>query len=153
MGRHSAQIISAFTMGRLKKLFKYRSITLMFMKSVFVASSRKYYDKIKEIKTKLDDLGIKGHYPYFDYHNESVENNEEIKKKLTLNHFPEIDEIDILYVYAKDGYVGYSVTIEITYAYARGKEIISSEPIKELAVKALVSKVMAPEEFINYASQ
>ncbi len=81
------------------------------MKSVFVASSRKYYDKIKEIKTKLDDLGIKGHYPYFDFHNGSVENNEEIKKKLTLNHFPEIDEIDILYVYAKDGYVGYSVIV------------------------------------------
>ena len=95
----------------------------------------------------------KGYYPYFDFHNDSIENNEEIKKKLTLNHFPEIDEIDILYVCAKDGYVRYSVTIEITYTYARGKEIISSEPIKELAVRVLVSKVMAPEDFVNYASQ
>src|SRR3989344_3799971 len=107
------------------------------MKSIFVASSRKYYNTVKEIKRQLDSLGVKGYYPYFDFHDEAVETNEEAKKKLTLNHFPEIDEIDVLYVYAKDGYVGYSVTIEITYAYAKGKEIISSEPINELAVRAL----------------
>ncbi len=122
------------------------------MKSFFVASSRKYYDTVKEIKKKLDVLGVKGYYPYFDFHDESIETNEEIKKQLTLNHFPEIDKIDVLYIYAKDGYIGYSVTIEITYAYAKGKEIISSEPIKELAVRSLVSRVLPLQHFIDYVS-
>lgn len=123
------------------------------MKTVFVASSRKYYDDLKRIKQELDKLGVKGFYPYFEFNAESVEHDEELKKKLTLRHFPELDQIDVLYVYAKDGYVGYSVTIEMAYAYAKGKEIISSEQINEIAVRAMVSKIMNKEEFIEYASK
>jgi len=123
------------------------------MKTVFVASSRKFYDKVKEIKDRLDKLGIKGFYPYFDFHDDDVETDEELKKKLTLGHFPELDQADVLYVYAKDGYVGSSVTIETAYAYAKGKEIISSEPIADFAVRAIVSKTMTPPEFMDYISQ
>ena len=36
------------------------------MKSVFVASSRKFYDTVFEIKEKLDSIGVKGFYPYLD---------------------------------------------------------------------------------------
>lgn len=123
------------------------------MKSVFVASSRKFYDIVKDIKSRLDKLGIKGHYPYFELGDGSIENDEQKKKQVTLKHFPEIDEIDIFYIVAKEGYVGCSVMIEMTYAYAKGKEIISSEPIGELAARALVTKVMEPEEFIDYVSK
>ncbi len=119
------------------------------MKKIFVAGSKKYYDEIKKIKNRFEELGIIGYYPYFDKHDFVADNNEIIKKQITLAHFPEIDEIDILYIYAKDGYVGYSVTIEIAYAYARDKMIISSELINELAVRALVPIVMEPEDFIN----
>lgn len=121
------------------------------MKAVFVASSRRYYDDVKKIKEKLDELNVKGFYPYFDFNADSLEKDEEAKKKVTLAHFPEIDKVDVIYIYAKDGYVGYSVTIEAAYAYAKGKEVISSEPIKEPAVKALVSRVMTMEEFVTYA--
>ncbi len=121
------------------------------MKTIFIACSRRFYPQVKAIKEKLDHLGVKGFYPYFDFHSEDSETNEELKKKLTMGHFPELDQIDTLYVYAENGYVGYSSTIEIAYSYAKGKEIISSEPITELAVRALVSKVMTPDEFIVYA--
>ena len=120
------------------------------MKTVFVASSRKYYDVVFRIKDRLEGLGVKGFYPYED--ETDIEDDFEKKKGVTLEHFPEIDQIDVLYIIAKEGYVGYSVTIEIAYAYAKGKEIISSEPIMELAVRALVSRVMAPDEFIAYVS-
>lgn len=120
------------------------------MKSVFVSSSRKYYDNAKALKHKLDDLGVKGYYPDFDFGNNSAEQNEELKKRLTLKHFPEIDQIDVLYINAKDGYVGISVSIEAAYAYAKGKEIISSEPVGELAVRALISKVMPNDVLIKY---
>lgn len=123
------------------------------MKTVFVASSRKFYPIVKEIKSRLDELGVKGFYPYFEFGDDSIEDDEEEKKRVTLAHFPEIDEVDTLYVVARDGYVGYSVAIEITYAYAKGKEIISSEPINELAVRAMVTKTMSPKEFIEFASE
>lgn len=121
------------------------------MKAVFVASSRKYYDTVYKIRGQLDKLGVKGFYPYKD--EVDIEDDFAQKKRVTLQHLPEIDEVDVLYVVAKDGYVGFSVAIEIAYAYAKGKEIISSEPIKEFAVRALVSKVMTPEEFIFYVSR
>ncbi|MFH1405119.1 MAG: hypothetical protein ABIH21_03420 [Patescibacteria group bacterium] len=122
------------------------------MKKVFVASSRKYYDQVKEIKEKLDELGVKGFYPYFDFHDDQVESDEETKKQLTLGHFPEIDEVEVLYAVTPDGYVGCSVTIEATYAYAKGKEVITSEPASELAVRAMVTSAMTPDEFIAYVS-
>jgi hypothetical protein len=120
------------------------------MKSVFVVSSRKWYPEVKQIKNQLDEKGVKGYYPYFEIHDQVAEIDENMKKKLTLGHFPEIEEIDTLYVYAEDGYVGYSVTIEITYAFAHRKEIITSEPVKEFAVRALVNHVMTPDKFIAY---
>jgi hypothetical protein len=123
------------------------------MKSVFVASSRKYYDQVKEIKKRLDELGVKGYYPYFEYVDDQIEVDVETKKQLTLRHFPEIDEIDVLYAVTPNGYVGCSVTIEATYAYAKGKEVVTSEPAAELAVRAFVSSVMTPEEFIAYVSE
>jgi hypothetical protein len=123
------------------------------MKTVFVASSRRYYPQVKAIKTRLDALGVKGFYPYFEYHDDRAEIDESIKKKLTMGYFPELDQIDALYIYAQDGYAGMSVAIETAYAYALGKEIISSEPINELALRAIVSKVMSIDEFIAYASK
>lgn len=122
------------------------------MKAVFVASSRKYYDEVREIKKELDARGVKGFYPYFEYHDEEVEADQEQKKKLTLSHFPELDQVEVLYAIIKDGHIGYSVTIELTYAYARGAEIICSEQVDEFAVQTMVSKVMTPTEFIEYAS-
>lgn len=122
------------------------------MKTVYIASSSKYYDQVKEIKKELDAKGVKGFYPYFEFHTTEADDDEELKKKLTLDHFPELDQIDVLYIVAQDGYVGCSVTIETAYSYAKNKEIISSEPVGELAVRAMVSKTMTPAEFVAYAS-
>ena len=123
------------------------------MKKVFVAASSKFYEEVKQIKLRLDELGVKGFYPYFDFTGDSVEENEELKKDLTRKHFPEIDQVDVLYIFAKEGYAGISVAIEASYAYAKGKEIISSELISELALRAIVSRVVPKEEFIKYTAK
>lgn len=119
---------------------------------VFVASSRRFYDDVKKIKAELNARGVVGFYPYFEFGDGSIEMDEQAKKNVTLRHFPEIDQVDILYIVAPAGYVGISVTLEAAYAYAKGAQIISSEPAEEMAVRAIVSKVMTPEEFVAYAS-
>ena len=120
------------------------------MKRVFVASSRKFYDKVKVLKSRLDELGVVGFYPYFDFADDSVEKDEKLKKELTKKHFPEIDQVDVLYILAEGGYTGVSVAIEASYAYAKNIEVISSEPVRELALQAIVSRVMTQVEFINF---
>lgn len=61
-----------------------------------------------------------------------------------------IDSSNFVYVICDGGYIGDTVTEEILYANSRGKVIISSEPIGKPNLRALVSKVMAPEHFIKY---
>ncbi len=120
------------------------------MKKIFIASSRKFYDQVKTLKSKFDELGVIGFYPYFEFNGESVEKDEELKKELTLKHFPEIDQVDVFYILARDGYAGISVSIEASYAYTKGKEIISSEQLQELALRAIVNRIKTPDEFISY---
>lgn len=63
---------------------------------VFVSSSRKHYDQVKAIKVRLDEISIRGFYPYFELDDTDVETNPEEKKRVTLQHFPEIDQVDVL---------------------------------------------------------
>ena len=60
--------------------------------------------------------------------------------------FESIGKSDVVYVVAKGGYIGKTVAMEIAYAFAKGKEIISSEVIEEFSARALVSKVVPPEK-------
>jgi hypothetical protein len=53
-------------------------------------------------------------------------------------------------VIASNGYVGLTTAMEIAYAHSKGKEVISSEQIEDLAVRSLVSGVMKPEELVDY---
>ena len=122
------------------------------MKKVFVASSRRFYDGVKKIKAELDARGVVGFYPYFEFGDGSIEMDEQAKKDVTLRHFPEIDQVEVMYLYTPEGYVGISVTLEAAYAYTKGAEVISSEPVQEMAIRAIVTRVMTPEEFIAYAS-
>ncbi len=67
---------------------------------------------------------------------------------MTLRRFPEIDESDTLYALLPGGHIGCSVTIESTYAYAKGKRVVTSDEPQEYAVRATVSEVCPPDEFI-----
>jgi hypothetical protein len=68
-----------------------------------------------------------------------------------LQHFPEIDESRIIYALFPGGYIGCSVTIELTYAYAyaKGKKIVVSKAPNEFAVRSMISEVCSPEKFLS----
>jgi len=117
--------------------------------TVFVATSKRFYAEAMEIVERLKNAGVKVHHPYFHLNPEEVDADPERKARVTVAHFPEIDESEIIYALLPKGYIGCSVTIELTYGYARGKKIVVSEAPVEFAVRPMVSEICTPEEFLE----
>ena len=117
------------------------------MMTVFVATSKRYYDEAKQLVDRLKEAGVKVHHPYFHLNPQAVDADPGLKSKVTVQHFPEIEACEIFYALLPDGYIGCSVTIELTYAYAKEKKIVASEPPGEFAVRPMISEICRPEEF------
>jgi|GEM_PF-704634 len=115
---------------------------------VFIATSKKFYPEAKTLISRINSPNITVYHPYFDFDPKKVDNDLQMKIHVTLQHFLEIDQSDLLYALLPGGYIGYSVIIEITYAYAKGKLIWVSEPPCEYAVHAMVNEVCSPEDFV-----
>ena len=116
--------------------------------TVFVATSKRFYEEAMELVNRLKNAGVKVYHPYFHLDPTEVDGDAELKSKVTSEHFPEIEESDIFYALLPGGYIGCSVTIELTYAYARGKKILVSEAPEEFAVRSMVSDICSPQQFI-----
>lgn len=116
--------------------------------TVFVATSKRFYGEAMELVDRLKDAGQKVYHPYFDLDPAKIDGDPELKSQVTVQHFPEIDESDIFYALLPGGYIGCSVTIELTYAYARGKTIFVSQAPEEFAVRPMVSDICSPQQFV-----
>jgi hypothetical protein len=116
--------------------------------TVFVATSKRFYEEALQFVKCLKDCGVKVHHPYFHLDSSAVDADPELKSHVTLQHFSEIEESEIIYALLPGGYIGYSVTIELAYAYAKGKKIVVSEPPSEFAVRPIISEVCSPEQFL-----
>jgi nucleoside 2-deoxyribosyltransferase len=116
--------------------------------TVFVATSKRFYEEAQDLVNRLKNAGVKVYHPYFHLDPTEVDADAELKSKVTSEHFPEIDESDIFYALLPGGYIGCSVTIELTYAYAKGKKILVSEAPEEFAVRSMVSDICNPRQFI-----
>ncbi|MBW3013945.1 hypothetical protein KY335_01760 [Candidatus Woesearchaeota archaeon] len=118
------------------------------MKTVFIAGSRKFYDKIVNLISELKKRDISADKA--EDWDKTQKDTFESEKKALFAAFEKIDDADIVYIFADNGYIGKTVAIEIAYAYAKGKEVVSSEELEELSARTLISKVMSPEELIEY---
>ena len=114
---------------------------------VFVATSNRYYNEAKKLVDRLKEAGLKVHHPYFHLDPKEVDADPALKSKVTIEHFPEIEDSEIFYALLPEGYIGCSVTIELTYAYAKKKKIVASEAPAEFAVRPMISEICGPEEF------
>ena len=117
------------------------------MKSVFIAGSRKFFEEIEDLihVLKQNKINVKTAGK-----GTMAGDTLETEKMALLTAFKNIMESNVCYVYSKDGYIGKTVAMEIAYAYARKKEIISSHKIDELSAQALVSKIIKPEKLAKY---
>jgi len=118
--------------------------------AVFVATSKRFYPEARQLVSELRAAGVRVHHPYFDLDQHAVDSDPEFKQEITLRHFPEIDVSDVLYALTPNGYAGCSVTIELTYAYARGKRIIASEVPTEHALRAMVGEICPPADLLAH---
>ncbi len=117
------------------------------MKSVFVAGSRKFFEEIERLVRTLKEKGIEVFTA-----EKPKDIDTESEKAALLRAFQKIDKSDILYVFARDGYIGKTVAMEIAYAFSKGKKIISSEAIEEPSAKSLVSEIMNTKELAECSS-
>lgn len=117
-------------------------------RTVCISSSCKFEKDWQTLKEVLEKSGVKVFLPSDTSYADSVTEAESIEEKRGLmdeyNAF--IDESDILNVYCPNGYIGVGVSIEIGYAYAKNKEIISSEEITEMGGRALTEKILSVTE-------
>ena len=115
--------------------------------TVFVATSKRYYDEAKKLVDRLKEAGVKVHHPYFHLDPQKIDADPGLKSEVTVRHFPEIEESEIFYALLPGGYIGCSVTIELTYAYAKKKKIVASEAPAEFAVRPMIAEICEPEKF------
>jgi len=116
--------------------------------TVFVATSKRFYQEAERIVGQFQDLGLTVFHPYFHLNPRDIDADPAKKSEVTLRHFQEIDRSDVLFALLSGGYIGHSVTIEITYAYARGKQIVASEAPNEYAVRPMVPIICSADEFL-----
>ncbi|MDD3647529.1 MAG: hypothetical protein PHS44_03470 [Candidatus Dojkabacteria bacterium] len=134
------------------------------MKTVCLCNSFKFYRDQICLKKLLEEEGFEVLEPYPDEvfwkkRDGDIELRDLSKlskekgiinaRRVSLRHFEKIDEADCVYVISKRGYVGNSVSMEIGYAYAKGRHIYSTEPIEDWPLAGMVSEVLGPEEFIK----
>ena len=117
--------------------------------TVFVATSKRFYAEAAALCGEIRAAGHTVYHPFFDRDQKSIEADPEVKQAVTRDHFAEIDACDVLYALAPGGYVGTSVVIEMAYAFARGKRVVTSEPAGEYAARALASEVAAPPDVLG----
>jgi len=118
------------------------------VKSIFIAGSRKFYEEINKLVQQLKDNKIK--VATAGKWDNKQKDTLESEKMALLNAFKKIGEYDICYIYSKNGYIGKTVAMEIAYAYAKKKELISSHRIEEFSAQALISKIMDSEGLVKY---
>ena len=116
--------------------------------TVFIATSKRFYQEAERIVNIIKGYGVMVHHPYFHLNPQEVDSDPALKSKVTLQHFPEIDDSKIFYALLPGGYIGCSVTIELAYAYAKGKKIVASEEPTEFAVRPLISEICSPKQFV-----
>ncbi|KKS95638.1 MAG: MazG nucleotide pyrophosphohydrolase [Candidatus Gottesmanbacteria bacterium GW2011_GWA2_43_14] len=65
-------------------------------------------------------------------------------------HLDNIRKSDIVYIFNKNAYLGPAVTVEIGFALALKKPILSYAKVKDITVTNFVSQILPPAKLIVY---
>lgn len=109
---------------------------------ILIGCSMKFRSKVRETLKQMDELGLEGVFPNIDYSDKDKDDAMTIseKKRLALEHYKEMRNVDAVYFILPDGYMGTSTKIELGYALALNKPIYFSEPTHDIALDCYVKK-------------
>ncbi len=133
------------------------------LKKICLCGSFRFFDLILKLEKTFSDTGLVCYRPSpFKYRSQStpsefadswssLSDQEKLResKRAELSHFDKIEKADLIYIVNPGGYIGFSVTLEIGYAYAKGKELYSLDRIEDYAVMSLIHSVVSPEELTD----
>jgi len=114
---------------------------------IALAYSRKFFPAAEEVKKACEAAGIQAAHAGTP---PETADTPEGERDAVLRAFKNIDDADLLYVIAEDGYIGRAVALEIGYAYAKKKNIVTSETLGDLNVRTLVTDVVSKEGLISF---
>ncbi|MEF1291391.1 nucleotide pyrophosphohydrolase [Vibrio sp. M260118] len=109
-------------------------------KTIYVAGSFKYLDKMQAVKHQLLTAGIETTIS-------DPKQSDGIDGCLL-----RIRQADVIYILNFGGYVGKSVAMDIGYALGLGKPVYALEPIEDPEVTHLLTLVVSPEQLIRNLS-
>jgi NTP pyrophosphatase (non-canonical NTP hydrolase) len=125
--------------------------------SVAISGSfRRHLDGIMETARQFADLGIdvlspriskaiKKNAPFVLLESDDSSNPEILEQR----HLEAIAAADALYVYNRDGYFGYSTTLELGWAVALAKPIFCREQVADTTLKIFCKQVATPADVLK----
>ncbi|MEO8637587.1 MAG: nucleoside 2-deoxyribosyltransferase [Candidatus Taylorbacteria bacterium] len=127
------------------------------MKSVVICGSNRFAKEAMEFAKKLEALGVEVLTPHFytanygDLNKVPEHHKKFIAMGLTHDQFQKIRVADAVFVFNKDGYSGYSVSMEIGFATALAKPIYAfSENDPEICRNILFQAIVkTPKQLAN----
>lgn len=119
---------------------------------ILIGCSMKFRSTVRETLKKMDKLGLEGVFPNIDYSNKDKDEAMTIieKKRLALEHYKEMRNVDVVYFILPDGYMGTSTKIELGYALALNKPIYFSEPTNDMALDCYVKKYVPLDKLESF---
>lgn len=104
------------------------------MKIVISGSVKRFEKEMEDFAKNLESSGHLVVYPTMSIENSNLteEEKKEGLKKLLDDYFKSISECDVMFIYNKDGYIGYGVTVEMSYGFALNKPIYALEVDPEI---------------------
>lgn len=122
---------------------------------VTICSSNRFAEEVMEFAHRLEELGVVVYVPHFYTHNHGdladvdEVNQPFIAMGLTHDQFTEIRYADVVFIYNKDGYAGYSTSMEIGYAFAKDKPVYALAEDEDICRNVLYRGICkTPEELV-----
>ena len=131
MKRHSRITESSVKVKPVSKLCS--GDTLM---RLYVCGSFRFRREIEELEQKLKKENIQCQSSKMDAGG-------------ILGCLKKVDDADVVYVVDPEGYVGKSVSVDIGYAYGKGKAIYVMHPVDDPPIMDLTNGVLPPKALID----
>lgn len=125
------------------------------MKSVVISGSVKFIKKMHKWIKELESKGVKVYYPEdLSFRHLEGDDLRYAVAGATFGYFHKIRKADVMLLFNVGGYAGVSTTLELGYATACAKPVVSLEKDDEYARSVLIEKqVKSPKELIEYLEE